>query len=71
MKCSQCGGVGHNRKTCPRAVTVAPSGAPVRTLAPGVSGEDLPNLDPIIVQGGQRVPVTIDLRVVISVEVRK
>jgi hypothetical protein len=69
--CSQCGGTGHTRKTCPNAAGVTESGAKLRKLAPGVSGEDLAALDPIIVRGGQRVPITIDLRVVISVEVNR
>lgn len=72
QKCGICGGVGHNRFTCTRKPEVSASGAPVRKLAPGVTGAELAELAPIIVPpGAQHIPVILDVRVIVSVEVRK
>ena len=46
MKCSRCGGSGHNAKTCGRKAIVTASGVRVRQVAPGVSGAELAELDP-------------------------
>ena len=44
MKCSRCGGVGHNVKTCGRKAVVTADGVRVRQVAPGVSGSELAEL---------------------------
>jgi len=75
IRCSHCGGQGHNAKTCGRKNGVRPDGARVRELAPGVSGEELASLARPTKRisaavGGGANTVDVELRVRVRIEIQ-